>query len=220
MEAPYTTDIVLNDKGEVGANRVLQLHEDVLVLTLRLGRFNVRRVLVDPSSSIDLLQMSAYKQMDYSPFALESLRCLLFRFNGATMTFLGDVVLPVQVGPVTLNVQFSVVDDLSPYNAIMGRAWLHKMKEVCFSETRTSSPGPTQICRGFIRMWPLTNLTSHPPCDLSSKRGGKLLETPGAIYTKPLVGRVWKVLEMPRDVHTSLHYGGRHGRSPRLSRDF
>ncbi|KAL6327866.1 hypothetical protein AAG906_026545 [Vitis piasezkii] len=35
----------------------------------------------------------------------------------------------------------------------------------------------------------------------------------GAIYTKPLVGRVWKVLEMPRDVHTSLHYGGRHGRT-------
>ena len=43
---------------------------------------------------------------------------------------------------------------------------------------------------------------------------------PGAIYTKPLVGRVWKVLEMPRDVHTSLHHGGRHGRSPRLSREF
>ena len=50
--------------------------------------------------------------------------------------------------------------------------------------------------------------------------GGKLLETLGAIYTKPLVRRVWKVLEMPRDDHTSLHYGGRHGRSPRLSRDF
>ncbi|RVW50024.1 Retrovirus-related Pol polyprotein from transposon RE1 [Vitis vinifera] len=48
----------------------------------------------------------------------------------------------------------------------------------------------------------------------------KLLETPGAIYTKPLEGRVWKVLEMPRDVRTSLHYGGRHERSPRLSREF
>ena len=48
----------------------------------------------------------------------------------------------------------------------------------------------------------------------------KLLETPGVIYTKPLVGRVWKVLEMPRDVHASLHYGGRHERSPRLSREF
>ncbi|RVW23116.1 hypothetical protein CK203_107485 [Vitis vinifera] len=51
-------------------------------------------------------------------------------------------------------------------------------------------------------------------------RGEKLLETPGAIYTKTLVGRVWKVLEMPRDFHTSLHYGGRHERSPRLSREF
>ena len=49
--------------------------------------------------------------------------------------------------------------------------------------------------------------------------GRKLLETPGAIYTKPLVGRIWKVLEMPKDVHTSLHYGGRYERSPRLSRE-
>ncbi|RVW85020.1 hypothetical protein CK203_037592 [Vitis vinifera] len=50
--------------------------------------------------------------------------------------------------------------------------------------------------------------------------GGKFLETLGAIYTKSLVGRVWKVLEMPKDVHTSLHYGGKHERSPRLFREF
>ena len=50
--------------------------------------------------------------------------------------------------------------------------------------------------------------------------GRKLLETPGAIYTKPLVGRIWKVLETPKDVHTSLHYGGRYERSLRLSREF
>ena len=46
------------------------------------------------------------------------------------------------------------------------------------------------------------------------------METPRAIYTKTLEGRVWKVLEMPRDVYTSLHYGRRHERSPRLSREF
>ena len=45
----------------VGANRVLQPHEDALVLTLRVDGFDVRRVLVDPGSSIDFLQMSAYK---------------------------------------------------------------------------------------------------------------------------------------------------------------
>ena len=39
-------------------------------------------------------------------------------------------MLPVQAGPVTLSIQFSVVKDLSPFNAIMGHAWLHRMKVV------------------------------------------------------------------------------------------
>ena len=46
------------------------------------------------------------------------------------MTSLGDVVLLVQAGPITLNVRFSVVEDLSPFNAIMGREWLHSMKVI------------------------------------------------------------------------------------------
>ena len=33
-------------------------------------------------------------------------------------------------GPVTLNVQFFVVQDLSPFNAILGRTWLHYMKVI------------------------------------------------------------------------------------------
>ena len=44
-------------------------------------------------------------------------------------------------------------------------------------------------------------------------RARKLLET-------PRVGRVWKVLEMPREIHTTLHYGGRRERSPQPSREF
>ena len=106
------------------------MHEDALVLTLGVDGFNVRRILVDPGSSADLFQMSAFKQMGYSPSVLENPGRLLSRFNVATMTSLGDVVLPVQVGPITLNVQFSMVDDLYPYNAIMGRAWLHRMKVI------------------------------------------------------------------------------------------
>ena len=114
----------------IGANRVLQTHENALILTLGVSGFDVRRVLVNPGGLVDLLQMLAYKQMSYSPFALENLGRLLSGFNGAMTTSLGDVVLLVQAGPITLNVQFSVVDNLSSYNANMGRAWLHKMKVI------------------------------------------------------------------------------------------
>ena len=63
-------------------------------------------------------------------FGLENPGRILLGFNGAATTSLGDVVLPVQVGLVTLNVQFSVVEDLSPFNAILGRTWLHYMKAI------------------------------------------------------------------------------------------
>ncbi|XP_034681093.1 uncharacterized protein LOC117911040 [Vitis riparia] len=106
----------------VNASRVLQPHEDALVLTLGISGFDVRRVLIDPGSSTDLLQMLVFKQMDYSPSTLENLRRLLSRFNGATTTSQGDIVFPVQASLITLNIQFSVVEDLFHFNAIMGCA--------------------------------------------------------------------------------------------------
>ena len=68
--------------------------------------------------------------MDYSLSALENLGQLLSRFNGATTTSQGDIVFPVRASSITLNIQFSVVEDLSHFNAIMGCAWLHRMKVV------------------------------------------------------------------------------------------
>ena len=41
-----------------------------------------------------------------------------------------SIILLVQAGPVTLNVQFSVVQELSPFNVILGRTWLHYMKAI------------------------------------------------------------------------------------------
>ena len=55
---------------------------------------------------------------------------ILSGFNGAATTSFRDIVLLVQVGPVTLNVQFSVVEDLSPFNVSLGRTWLHYMKVI------------------------------------------------------------------------------------------
>lgn len=77
--------------------------------------------------------MSVYKQMGFPPSTLENLGCVLSGFNGASTTSLGDIMLPIRARPVILNVQFLVVDDLSPFNAIMGRIWLHDMKVIPFT---------------------------------------------------------------------------------------
>ena len=110
--------------------RILQPHCDALILSLGIGDFDVRRILVDPDSSANLLQASVIKQMGIELSGLENPGRILSGFNGAATTSLGDVVLPVQVGPIIINVQFSVVEDLSPFNAILGRSWLHYMKAI------------------------------------------------------------------------------------------
>ena len=53
---------------------------------------------------------------------------VLFGFNGVTTLTVGDIAFPVKAGSVTQHVLFSMVEDLGPYNAIIGRAWLHTMK--------------------------------------------------------------------------------------------
>ena len=95
---------------------------DALVLTLCISGFDVHMVLVDPGSVADLLQLPAFNQMRLSLGRLNSAGQILSCFNGVTTVTLGDVTLLVRVDPVTQQVLFSVVGDLGPYNAIIGRA--------------------------------------------------------------------------------------------------
>ena len=114
----------------VDPTRTLQPHRDALILSLEIGDFDVRRILVDPGSSADLVQASVVGHMGHSLAGLENPGRILSGFNGSSTTSIGDIILPVQAGPVTLNVQFSVVQVLSPFNVILGRTWLHYMKAI------------------------------------------------------------------------------------------
>ena len=100
------------------------------MLTLCINNFDVHKVLVDPGSVANLLQLPAFRQMKVPLDKLGSAGRILSRFNGATTLTMGDIALPVKAGSITQQVIFSVVEDLRPYNAIVGRSWLHVMKVV------------------------------------------------------------------------------------------
>ena len=105
-------------------------HYDALVLTLCINGFDVHSILIDPGSAANLLQLPVFKQMKLSLGMLNSIGRTFSSFNGPTTVTLGDVTLPIKVGPVTRQVLFSIVKDLGPYKAIMGRVWLYSMKVV------------------------------------------------------------------------------------------
>ena len=114
----------------INPTRVITPHDDALVLTVCINNFDVHRVLVDPGSATDLLHLPALKQMGVLIDHLCSAGRVLSGFNEATTLSVGDITFFVKAGPVTQQVLFSVVEDLGPYNAILGRAWLHAIKAV------------------------------------------------------------------------------------------
>ena len=112
----------------VNPNRVIVPHYDVLVLTFCINGFDVYKVLLDLGSTTDLLQLPTFTQMNLSSNMLNSVGRILLGFNEATIMTLGDVTLLMKAEPITQRVFFSVVEDLGPYNSILGRTWLHSMK--------------------------------------------------------------------------------------------
>ena len=76
-------------------------HYDALILTFCISGFDVQRVLVDPGSAADLLQLPAFNQMKLFSRMLNSAGRVLSDFNDTTTMTLGDITLPIQAGPVT-----------------------------------------------------------------------------------------------------------------------
>ena len=114
----------------INPTRVITPHYDALILTVCINSFDVHRVLVDPGSAADLLHLPALNKMGVLMDHLYSAGRVLSSFNGATTMSVGDITFSVKAGPVTQQVLFSMVEDLGPYNAILGQAWLHAMKAV------------------------------------------------------------------------------------------
>ena len=79
----------------VDPTRILQPHRDALILSLEIGDFDVRRILVDSGSSADLVQVSVISHMGCSLAGLENPGRILSGFNGASTTSLGDIALSV-----------------------------------------------------------------------------------------------------------------------------
>ncbi|XP_026383509.1 uncharacterized protein LOC113279010 [Papaver somniferum] len=105
-------------------------HNDPLVLTLPVAGCNIKKILIDGGSSVNVLFYDTFKRMELNDEQLMSSYYTIYGFNGAPTKPLGEIVLQVDTGPMKIDTRFSVVDASSPYNAIIGRRWVHKLKGV------------------------------------------------------------------------------------------
>ena len=105
----------------------IQPHDDALVVTLRIGEYDVKRVMIDQDSAAKIMYPDLYKGLGLKPENLTTYGSPLVSFEDKMAVLKCQIRLPVQVGTDVDEVDFIVVDAFSPYTAIMGRSWLHTL---------------------------------------------------------------------------------------------
>ncbi|XP_030936109.1 uncharacterized protein LOC115961236 [Quercus lobata] len=113
-----------SDEDKVGT---IEPHDDALVITLRIGGYDVKRVLVDQGSAMEVMYPDLYKELNLKPENLMAYDFPLVSFEGKTVTPRGQIRLPIQIGSDIVEVDFIVVDVYSPYTAIVARPWFHAL---------------------------------------------------------------------------------------------
>ena len=108
----------------------VQPHDDALVVTLRIGGYDVKRVLVDQDNAVEVIYPNLYKGLKLRPEDLTAYDSLLVSFERKTVTPKGQIRLPIQTGSDIVEVDFIMVDSYSPYIAIVARPWLHALGTV------------------------------------------------------------------------------------------
>ena len=125
LERPLVMGFSNEDKIET-----IQPHDDTLVITLRIGGYDVKRVMVDQGSAVEIMYPDLYNGLSLRAEDLMPYNSPLVIFERKVIIPKGQIRLPVQTGSEMVEVDFIVVDAYSSYTAIVARPWLHTLGAV------------------------------------------------------------------------------------------
>ena len=91
------------------------------MITLRIGGYNVKRVMVDQGSGAEIMYPNLYKGMNLRPEDLITYDSPLVSFDGKVVIPRGQIRLLMQAGLEVVEVDFIVVDAYSPNTTIVAR---------------------------------------------------------------------------------------------------
>ena len=100
-----------SDKDKLGT---IQPHDDALVVTLRIGGYDVKKVMIDQGSGAKIMYLDLYKGLNLKSENLTAYSSPLVSFKGKMVIPKVQIRLPVQIGSNVVEVDFNVVDTFSP----------------------------------------------------------------------------------------------------------
>nr|XP_009774585.1 PREDICTED: uncharacterized protein LOC104224600 [Nicotiana sylvestris] len=104
-------------------------HNDALVISFLINNVQIKRVLIDPGCSDNVIRSKVVEQLGLVDQIVPTSR-VLNGFNMAGEATKGEITLPVNISGSVQDAKFHVIGGEMRYNALLGRPWIHNMREV------------------------------------------------------------------------------------------
>ena len=99
-------------------------------ITLLIRGVAVDNVLVDIGASVCVAPISTLCRCGVKEAELSQSTISISAFDNIRQPSLGAITLTVEIGPLSMPIEFHVVDVESPFNAILGRPWITALNAV------------------------------------------------------------------------------------------
>ncbi|XP_052736650.1 uncharacterized protein LOC128197859 [Vigna angularis] len=105
-------------------------HNKALHVSVKCLDHVIARVLVDNGSSLNVMPKSTLEKLPCEGMHMKPSSMIVRAFDGSKRVVMGEIELPVQVGPCVFQVTFQVMDILPAYSCLLGRPWIHSAEVV------------------------------------------------------------------------------------------
>ncbi|XP_058757379.1 uncharacterized protein LOC131630634 [Vicia villosa] len=109
------------DLPEEGRNHNLALH-----ISVSCKEDSMSNVLIDTGSSLNVMPKSTLAKLSYGGTPMRYSNVLVKAFDGSKKSVIGEVDLPIWVGPFVFQITFQVMDIFPAYSCLLGRPWIHE----------------------------------------------------------------------------------------------
>ncbi|XP_070008203.1 uncharacterized protein [Nicotiana sylvestris] len=126
---PNVDRMIDTTAGHEEAEGISQCHNDTVVISILLNKIQVKRVLVDPGSSANIIKSRVVEQLGLQDQIVHA-SWVLNGLNMARETTNGEIISPINIVRTIQDTKFHVIEDDMRYNAFLGRPWIHNMRAV------------------------------------------------------------------------------------------
>lgn len=101
-------------------------HNRPLYVTTESDGIIIKRILIDPGSSINLMSLRTLRSLSLDIQHLGPDKLMVHGFNEKGQKTIGSFVLPFQFGELCTEAKFNILDADTSFKALLGRPWLHE----------------------------------------------------------------------------------------------